>query len=189
MARLKRLEVVGFRAFGANRQELDFEKNLAVIYAPNSHGKTSLAEAIEFLLTGATSRRVLVASAVREFADALRNAHVTTGTEVAVRATIETADGACHLVERKLLTDYTGRDDCTSMLTIDGQCAKDVASLGIALAQPPLAAPVLMPHCGFRKFWRVNSGNSDHWRGPCHATGAGARDLGRDDDRAALATR
>lgn len=146
MARLKRLEVVGFRAFGATRQALDFEKSLAVIYAPNSHGKTSLAEAIEFLLTGATSRRALVASAVREFADALRNAHLPTGTEVAVRATIESADGACHLVERKLLMDYTGRDECTSTLTIDGQHAKGVASLGIVLAQAPLAAPVLMPH-------------------------------------------
>lgn len=146
MPRLKRLEVVGFRAFGSTCQALDFEKNLAVIYAPNSHGKTSLAEAIEFLLTGATSRRSLVGSAVREFADALRNAHLVTGGEVVVRGIIETLDGRSHLVERKLLTDYTARGDCASELRIDGQNANDVTSLGIALAQPPLAAPVLMPH-------------------------------------------
>ena len=146
MTRLTRLEVAGFRAFGATRQVLDFEKNLAVIYAPNSHGKTSLAEAIEFLLTGSTSRRSLVSSAVREFADALRNAHLAAGGEVIVRATVEAANGHRHEIERKLLTDYTSRGECTSLLRIDGQDAKDVSSLGIALAQAPLAAPVLMPH-------------------------------------------
>ena len=145
MTRLTQLEVVGFRAFGAKRQVLDFEKNLAVIYAPNSHGKTSLAEAIEFLLTGTTSRRSLVSSAVREFADALRNAHLATGGEVIVRARVE-FDRKSYLIERKLLTDYTARGECTSTLTIDGHETKDVTSLGISLAQAPLAAPVLMPH-------------------------------------------
>jgi len=87
-----------------------------------------------------------VSSAVREFADALRNAHLATGAQVVIRGTIETQGGQSHLVERKLLADYTARGECTSALTIDGQSAKDVTSLGITLAQPPLAAPVLMPH-------------------------------------------
>ena len=140
MTRLTRLEVAGFRASrespGARLRE-----EPAVIYAPNSHGKTSLAEAIEFLLTGSTSRRLLVSSAVREFADALRNAHLAAGGEVIVRATVEAANGHRHEIERKLLTDYTSRGECTSLLRIDGQDAKDASSLGIALAQAPLAAP------------------------------------------------
>lgn len=146
MARLKKLEVSGFRAFGAAPQVLEFEKELAVVYAPNSHGKTSLAEAIEFLLSGSTCRRSLVGSAVREFADALRNAHLPSSGTVSVRASIEGADGLLRVVERKLLTDYSARGDCTSELTIDGKPADSVASLGITLAQPPLAAPILMPH-------------------------------------------
>lgn len=146
MTQLKQLEVAGFRAFGANSQTLEFEKSLAVIYAPNSHGKTSLAEAVEFLLTGSTSRRFLGGSAVREFADALRNAHLAADGEVIVRGTFETSAGKVHRVERKLKSDYSARGECTSELTIDGQKAVSVASLGIALAQPPLAAPVLMPH-------------------------------------------
>lgn len=154
MTRLRRLEVAGFRAFGAKGQALDFEKNLAVIYAPNSQGKTSLAEAIEFLLTGTTSRRALVSSAVREFADALRNAHLADGGDVVVRAVLETADGQRRLVERKLVADYSARGECTSALTVDGQGVKDVASLGISLAQAPLAAPVLMPH-GLRYILQV----------------------------------
>lgn len=146
MMRLKRLEVVGFRAFGAVRQVLELEKDLAIVYAPNSHGKTSLAEAVEFLLTGGTSRRELVGSAVREFADALRNAHLAPGQDVEIRATIQGADGSSHIVERKLVADYSAKGNCTSSLTIDGRAAESVAELGIALSQPPLAAPVLMPH-------------------------------------------
>jgi hypothetical protein len=119
---------------------------MAVVWGPNSQGKTSLAEAIEFLLTGKTVRRELVASAKREFADALRNAHPPAAEDVSVSAEIEDAEGQVHRIQRRLLQDYTGRDPCESAVTIDGNPVADLTSLGIRLSQPPLEAPVLMPH-------------------------------------------
>ena len=107
MVRIKRLEIKGFRAFGAQPQMLDFSGPMAVVWGPNSQGKTSLAEAIEFLLTGKTVRRELVASAKREFAEALRNAHLPLSEDVVVAAEIEDAQGQVHRIERRLIRDYT----------------------------------------------------------------------------------
>ena len=146
MARIKHLKVKGFRAYGAQAVSLEFAGPIAVIWAPNSQGKTSLAEAIEFLLTGKTVRRELIASAKREFAEALRHAHLPQSEEVIVEARIEDVQGNVHHVERRLVRDYTGRDPCQSKLTVDGTPAADLTSIGIRLSQPPLEAPVLMPH-------------------------------------------
>jgi hypothetical protein len=146
MPRIKRLEIRGFRAFGAQPQVLEFRGPMAVIWGPNSQGKTSLAEAIEFLLTGKTVRREFVASAKREFAEALRNARLPDNEQVIVIADIEDAQGGLHRVERRLLRDYTGRDPCQSELTIDDAPAANLTAIGIQLSQPPLEAPVLMPH-------------------------------------------
>jgi tetratricopeptide (TPR) repeat protein len=146
MPRIRRLEIRGFRAFGAEPQVLEFHGPMAVVWGPNSQGKTSLAEAIEFLLTGKTVRRELVASAKREFADALRNAHLPATEDVFVSAEIDDTTGQVHGIQRWLLRDYSGRDPCESELTIDGNPATDLSSLGIRLSQPPLEAPVLMPH-------------------------------------------
>lgn len=44
--------------------------------------------------------------------------------------------------------------------------------------------------CGFRKFWLMDSGNFDHLRRPCHATGGGGKVVAvHDGERAVLATR
>jgi hypothetical protein len=146
MPRLRRIEVRGFRAFGTQPQVLELRGPLAVVWGPNSQGKTSLAEAVEFLLTGRTVRREFLASAAREFAGSLRNAHLRHGEPVFVRAHVLGASGTVHTVERRLVSDYTGRDECTSELQIDGQRATDVSTIGIRLSQPPLEAPVLMQH-------------------------------------------
>jgi hypothetical protein len=146
MPRIRRLEIRGFRVFGAEPQVLEFHGPMAVVWGPNSQGKTSLAEAIEFLLTGKTVRRELVASAKREFAEALRNVYLPGTEDVIVSADIEDTASQVHRAQRKLLRDYTGRDPCESELTIDGNPAADLTSLGIRLSQPPLEAPVLMPH-------------------------------------------
>jgi len=146
MARIRRIEVKGFRAFGGKAQAMGLGAPLAIIYGENSQGKTSLAEAIEFLLTGKTVRRELLASAKREFADALRHAQLDASEPVYVKAVIIDDKGHEHHVERTLVRDYTPQAQCETELVIDGAPASDLSSLGIYLSQPPLEAPVLMSH-------------------------------------------
>ena len=146
--RLRSLTVKGFRAYGATEQTLNLPSDLAVVWGPNSKGKTSFADAIEFLLTGRTARRELMASSRDEFADALRNAYLPTGQQVYVAAKLIVADGSSHEIKRILTTDYAKKQDCESRLEIDGKTATEqqLAALGITLSQPPLAAPVLAQH-------------------------------------------
>ena len=109
------------------------------VWGPNSQGKTSLAEAIEFLLTGQIVRRMLVASSQDEFADALRNAHLPPGMPVFVQATILAPDASSHIIRRTLKTDYSKKQDCETALAIDAKPAAETAllALGIVLSQPP----------------------------------------------------
>jgi hypothetical protein len=146
--RLRSLSFKGFRSCGAAEQTLNLPSDIAVVWGPNSKGKTSLAEGFEFLLTGHIARRELMASTQDEFADALRNAHLAAGEEVYVAARIIVADGRVHEIKRVLTGDYAKRQDCTSRLEIDGAVATeaDLAKFGIALSQPPLQAPVLAQH-------------------------------------------
>ena len=146
--KINKIEIQGFRAFGRKRQTLPFGSLLAAVWAPNSQGKTRLAEAFEFLLTGQIVRRKLMASTQDEFADALRNVHMPGGMPTYIEAEITGADGKPHRVRRTLISDYAKRRDCRSRLQIDGSDAKesDLSALGIVLSQPPLAAPVLAQH-------------------------------------------
>ena len=146
--RLRSLTVKGFRAYGAAEQTLNLPADIAVVWGSNSTGKTSLAEAVEFLLTGRIARRELMASSQDEFADALRNAHLPPGQQVYVAATVIGPDGASHQVKRVLTADYAKKQDCKSSLKIDSKPSSeaDLATIGVSLSQPPLAAPVLAQH-------------------------------------------
>ncbi|MCB9609869.1 MAG: AAA family ATPase [Polyangiaceae bacterium] len=145
--RIKSVEVRGFRAFGASAQPLGFSSDVAVVWGPNSQGKTSLAEAFEFLFTGSIVRRDLLSSAKDEFAGTLRNVHLDEADEVFVEVELE-HQGATHKVRRTLLSDYAKKGDCETKLEVDGQPSDESAfeRIGVRLSQPPLAAPVLMQH-------------------------------------------
>lgn len=145
MPRLNRFKIKGFRAFG-EPQCLDLPGPMAVVWGPNSQGKTSLAEAIEFLLTGKTIRRELATSAIREFSDCLRNAHLTEDETVEVSAEVVHADSQAHTIRRLLTTDYGANRSCQSKLFIDDVETDDLSAVGIILSHPPLEAPILMQH-------------------------------------------
>jgi DNA repair exonuclease SbcCD ATPase subunit len=89
--RLVSLEIRGFRAFGTEPRILQLDAPLVVVHAGNSQGKTSLTEAIEFLISGRSSRRELLGGAKAEYNDSLRNAHLPPGdTNVYVEASVRT---------------------------------------------------------------------------------------------------
>src|SRR3546814_20831416 len=65
-----------------------------------------------------------------------------------VQAVIVDTDGVARTVKRVLKTDYSKKQDCETVLHIDGKAATeaDLAALGIVLSQQPLRAPVLAQH-------------------------------------------
>jgi len=86
---LKTIELQGFRSYGAEQQIAEINAPIAVFWGPNSKGKTSFAEAIEFLLTGQIVKREILASRQDEFTDALRHAHLDDNVETFVAATVQ----------------------------------------------------------------------------------------------------
>jgi len=144
MPKIDRLTIQGFRAFGPVPAKLDFDAPIAVVWGQNSEGKTSLAEAVEFLFTGDIARRELLSSAVDEFENALRNAHLPAGAETYVEALITGSDGKTHTIRRTLVEDFTKRKACTSELKLDGTTIStaELGTIGIELSEPPLAASV-----------------------------------------------
>ncbi|WP_432489511.1 AAA family ATPase [Kineococcus sp. SYSU DK018] len=141
------LELRGFRSFGTEARRMDLDAPLVVIHAGNSQGKTSLAEAVEFLVTGTSSRRDLLGGASSEYHHSLRNAHLPDGDDdVYVAAGVRSLDGTVHEVRRHLTGDFTHGSPCQSRLTVDGQCVPDLAALGLPPGDSPIGAPVLLQH-------------------------------------------
>lgn len=140
------VEVEGFRAFGTEVQRIDLSSSLTVLTAQNSQGKTSLAEAIEWLLTGCTSRRDLHGGAKAEFIGSLRNVHAPADCSVRVAAHIDLDGSRMVTLERVLTADYQGSTPCASILRADGTPVPSVDAIGFPLSRGKLSAPVLLQH-------------------------------------------
>lgn len=172
MIRIHSIEIQGFRAFGNERQTLSLTGKLAVIWGPNSHGKTSLAEALEFLFTGSIARRALTASSQDEFADSLRNAFLDPGKAVEVVADFTDNTGKTRKLRRTLLSDFGKREDCTSKLELDGQHidVRDLVKMGIPVSEPPVKAPILMQHTLGHVFSAGPQERSNYFKGILEVT-------------------
>jgi DNA repair exonuclease SbcCD ATPase subunit len=147
--RLRKIEIQGFRSFGSSRQTVDLADTVTTFWGGNSQGKTSLAEAIEFLMTGQIARRELLASAKDEFSGALRNAHIASTVEAVVEGDFVCRDGRIRRLKRTLVEDYKGSSVCSSKIEIDGKTCVESdleAKIGLKLLNPPLRASVLAQH-------------------------------------------
>jgi hypothetical protein len=147
--RVRKIDVQGFRSFGTNRQSITLSDTVTAIWGGNSQGKTSFAEAVEFLLTGQIARRELLASAKDEFSQSLHNAHMPPAVPVFVEAEFVCVDGKARKLRRTLVADFDGNTPCQTTLELDGAaCAEiDIESVvGIKLLHPPLRTPVLAQH-------------------------------------------
>lgn len=140
------LETRGFRSFGTEARRFELSAPLVVIHAGNSQGKTSLAESLEFLLTGRSSRRDVFGGAKAEYNGSLRNAHLPDDAAVWVAAGIRDTDGVVHEVRRTLTSDFAGAADCSSQLTVDGLELQDFPDFGLSLGDGAMGAPVLLQH-------------------------------------------
>lgn len=72
--KIKSIKIQGFRGFNEERS-INFHERLTLIYAPNSYGKTSISEALEWLLYGVTSK-VEYADSKEEYKGSYRNRHL-----------------------------------------------------------------------------------------------------------------
>lgn len=147
--RVRKIDVQGFRSFGASRQSIALPDTVTALWGGNSQGKTSLAEAVEFLLTGQIARRELLASAKDEFSQSLRNAHIASAVPVFVEVEFACSDGTARKLRRTLVTDFDGSAACQTKLELDGvTCTEsDIEGvIGIKLLYPPLRTPVLAQH-------------------------------------------
>jgi DNA repair exonuclease SbcCD ATPase subunit len=147
--RVRKIDVQGFRSFGSNKQSITLPDTVTAVWGGNSQGKTSLAEAVEFLLTGQIARRELLASAKDEFSQSLRNAHLPATVPVFVEAEFVCADGKTRRLRRTLVADFDGNTPCQTKLELDGKLCTEAeieGIVGIKLLHPPLRAPVLAQH-------------------------------------------
>src|SRR3546814_19621788 len=115
--RISKLEIQGFRAFGRSAQTLNLPSALAAVWGPNSQGKTSLAEAVEFLLTAQIVRRTLMASSPDDFAATLRHAHLPEGTLAFVEAVLVETDGVARTVKRVTHNTSSNKSERDPVLT------------------------------------------------------------------------
>ncbi|MDH5646008.1 MAG: AAA family ATPase [Candidatus Heimdallarchaeota archaeon] len=72
--KLSKITICGFRGFN-KKKEILIDNNLTIIYGPNSYGKTSISEAMEWLLFGNTSKFENNISGKTEFKGSYRNIH------------------------------------------------------------------------------------------------------------------
>lgn len=88
---LESMQIQHFRGFRGERGEIDLKGKLVVVQGDNSTGKTSLAEALEWLLTGSLSRRENSSSGnARELAHCIANRHRPPDEDTCVSATFAT---------------------------------------------------------------------------------------------------
>ena len=134
---LKRLTVQGFRGFNEIRT-IEFSPALTLVYGRNGTGKTSLGEALEWLLYGATTKRQRGDEiSKREYRDTYRNVHFDGPGKPYVQVVVKATDGHERVLRREL------NDDETSEVLVDGDACPDFSHLGVA---SPFDRPMILQH-------------------------------------------
>src|ERR1043166_9327813 len=121
--RLKSIQPHYFRGFRGNAAPIRLDADPVVVEGRNSSGKTSLAEAFEWLFTGQLSKRSV--GHARELASCIGNEFRPSGEQTWVEAVI-TVDGESRRLRRVLIADYSEVQAaaCTSALVVDGKSIK-----------------------------------------------------------------
>src|SRR6185295_9489856 len=92
--RLLSLTIRNFRGFGTSVDQINLDADLVLLYGPSAHGKTSTAEAIEWLFYGHTKRRQHGEQySTSEYSGTYANVH--RGQPVEVWSRVRLPDGSC----------------------------------------------------------------------------------------------
>ncbi len=144
--RLKRIRIAGFRGFN-DEQEVELDSDLLIVSGNNHTGKTSLAEALEWLFFGYTVRchRGKDQYSKTEYRDTYRNIHYPDDRRAYVELKALHQDDIITL--RRELIDAEASQAC-----LDGQLVDDFTSLGFS---PTASHPIIAQH-GLRDFIYTN---------------------------------
>jgi DNA repair exonuclease SbcCD ATPase subunit len=134
-----------FRGFRKQEKPINLQGNLVVLDGRNSSGKTSLAEAIEWVLTGHIVRREL--GDPKELAECITNRFKPENEETWVELVLE-QEGQPRTLRRMLIKDYDSKksSSCETTVTLDNQelAAEDESQVLEILFAGVL--PLLMQH-------------------------------------------
>ena len=142
-----------FRGFKALPEPIDLTGALIVIEGKNSSGKTSLAEALEFLFRGSLSRREEHGEGNPEelencIGNQLRPSDETTFVEATFARHVGTPDEGQLVLRRLLSKDYgtTSTSSCESKLYLDGSELSKEDEIVILETLVSLVPPLLLQH-------------------------------------------
>lgn len=147
--RMLGIKAGGFRGFNI-AFELDLDHPFVIVYGPNGEGKTSVAEAVEWLLFGRTSKRDLASDNREEHQNSFRNAHHPAGSKPYIEATL-LADGRKVVVRRELLPNED------TMVFVDGREVPSLALIGVLDDHP---YPTIPQH-GLKSF--IHTAPRNRW--------------------------
>jgi len=155
-----------FRAFG-KCDPIVFEDQLTIFFGSNGSGKSSLAEAIEWLLLGYTTRRRKGDGLSKEEYRGSYARNMQNCPEIPfVEAKIRLSDDTTHLIKRTMILSTSGRfDDTQSELTIDG-APGSFSDIGLSVL--PVYNPVVTQH-GIQDF--IHTRPIDRYRAISDALG------------------
>jgi hypothetical protein len=142
-----------FRGFRALASPIPLDSALIVIEGRNSSGKTSLSEAIEWVLTGELSRRTSGQYGhPTELADCITNQFRPPGEETSVTLVLRVRDASLEL-KRVLRRDYsaTASDEPESDLFVNGTLSSAARENDLRAELFAGVHPILMQH-NLRKF-------------------------------------
>lgn len=160
LVRLVSIQPLFFRGYRDLPTQLDVGADLVVFEGRNSTGKTGISEALEWLLTGALSRRMLGQyGSARELANCISNEFRPGQSLTSVEA-VFSIDGQRRVLKRVLKKDYTA----TSTSGADSELYVDGAAVSAAEEHAQLEElfagvhPILMQHT-LRQFVHDNPSN------------------------------
>ncbi len=156
-----------FRAFGAN-SAIRFSDNLTIFFGGNGSGKSSLAEAIEWLFFSYTKRRRKGDQYSKtEYKGSYVHSACPMGEAPYVEATIVFPDGSEHLLKRTISLDPNGYPiDDSSALSFDGTGIQGFSEVGIVFTEAH--CPIVVQH-GIQDF--IHTRPIDRYRSISEALG------------------
>lgn len=134
-----------FRGFRTLKEHVNLEADLVIVEGPNSSGKTSLAEALEWVFTGGLSRRA--SGHPRELANCIANEFRPDEEPTWVECLL-TVDGKPVAIKRVLLQDYSEKatGGPQSEFYRDGQLLSPKEEEELLVSLFAGVAPILMQH-------------------------------------------